>query len=129
MDCTTLLPATKAAFVPILSPPAPARPPRPPRSKVLVVLHPDGWIEVYGDDHVDARVVQRLDIGDETPATATLLDEYIIGAVPRCYRSLYFANKLRATGTVEKVTPEQQLDTIYKLSMLRGLRAMREGRR
>ena len=106
--------------------PRPAAPPRKERIKMLVVMRGNGLIEVYADDHVDVHMVNRLDVGDLTAEGATLLDEYHMGTMPRCYRRLYWPKKLRAMGFYEKITPEQALDTLAKKSIVRGLRAMRE---
>jgi len=49
--------------------------------------------------------------------------------MPRCYRGLYMPNKCREIGNIESITPEQALDTLYELSILRLLRADRESKR
>lgn len=97
------------------------------RVKVLAVLCSNGTVEVYGDDHVDVHVVQRLHVDDEDAVLANLLDQYHEATIPVVYRRLYWPNKLRALGCCEKVTPEQALDTLWRLSIVRGLRGFREG--
>ena len=99
--------------------------PRPARVKVLVVLHADGLVEVYGDSHLDVHCVNRLFVEGERGDLSTAIDEYTTAAMPRCYRDLYWPNKLRAAGNVEKILPEQAHDTLYQLSILRALWAQR----
>jgi hypothetical protein len=96
------------------------------RVKVLVVLHANGWAEVYADDHVDVRVVNRLFVENEDAMLANTIDAYMEGTMPRTYRNLYWPRKLRATGLCEKVTPEKALDSLYTLNLIRGLRQLRE---
>ena len=85
-------------------------PPSRERVKVLAVLCGNGTVEVYGDDHVDVHVVQRLHVDDEDAVLANLLDQYHEGTMPVAYRRLYWPNKLRAFGRWERVTPEQAID-------------------
>ncbi len=103
--------------------------PRPARVKVLVVLHAGGWVEAYAKSHVDVRIVNRLSVEGDTSELATLVDEYTTATLPRCYRPLFWPNKLRAIGNLEYITPATALDTLYQLSVLRGLRREREVRR
>ncbi len=115
VDCTSTRLANQAAVVI----------PLPQRQKVLVVLHADGFVEVFGERHVDVHIVNRLHVEDEDASQANLLDAYHEGTMPWCYRQLYWPNKLRAVGLVEKRTPEKMLDTIWQLSILKGLREAR----
>lgn len=104
------------------------RPPRP-REKVLVVLHADGFVEVFGKENIDVHIARRLHVENERGDLSTLLDEYTTATMPRCYRGLYMPNKCREIGNIESITPEQALDTLYELSILRLLRADRESKR
>jgi hypothetical protein len=101
---------------------------RPPKARVrvLVVLSSNGFVEIFGPPEVDAHVAQRLDVPPECEIKA---EEYLDATLPKRYRDLFFPGKVRAIGLVQKITPEQAGDTLWKLSILRGLRAMRQEQR
>ena len=118
MDCTTSsLPMQVSGFLPPGQRPA-------PRSKVLVVLHSDGWVEAYAEKNVDVHIVQRLHITN--PANVHLADEYTESTIPRCYRDLYWPVKLRALGQCRRITAEQCLDKHLDLQLLREIRNLGE---
>ena len=96
------------------------RPPRPPRVKVLVVLHSDSWVECYADKTVDVHIVQRLHV--ENDASVHLVDLYLEGLLPKCYRRLHWPVKLRAADQCRKVTPEMMLERRWNLDFLAALR-------
>ena len=104
----------------------PRQRPRPtrPREKVLIVMHPNGLIEVYAEN-VDVHFVNRLDVGNEWPQLANLIDVYHENKMPRPYRNLFWPNKLRGIGLLEKITLEDAQDTLWKMSILHGLRELR----
>ena len=111
--------------VPVVLPPAPSkRTPPPRREKVLVVLHSDGWVEVYAERHIDVKVVQKLHTIDESAEMATLLDEYIETTIPKCYRDLYVPVKLRAQDQCRLITADQAADTLLDLYYLRELQKL-----
>lgn len=97
-------------------------PPRP-REGVFVVLHSDGWVEVFAEKHVDVAIVNRLHATDVSPEFATDLDQYTGLSAPRCYRKLYWPNKLRATGQIVKQTFEQEGIRLQNVKTLRKIRA------
>lgn len=59
------------------------------REKVLIVVDPLGYIEVFGESTVDARVVcvKPWDTFDDW-----------LRQVPLCYRDLFYPGKVRANG-------------------------------
>jgi hypothetical protein len=95
--------------------------PPAPRSKVLIVLYSDGWVEAYAEKYVDVHIVQRLHITN--PANANLADEYLESTIPRCYRDLFWPIKRRAMGQCRKVTAEQRLDAHLDLQLLREIQS------
>jgi hypothetical protein len=99
---------------------ASTRRPRVQRVPVLVVLHPDGWIEVYGDD-LDVCIMTKLDGGD-IPAVEVMAEQYMDLDLPRRFRPLYFPVKLRATGQCERRTPAAELQRLRELRLVRKLR-------
>ena len=101
--------------------PAADRPARREREKVLVVLHADGYVEVFAGRHVDVRIAQLLDVHlDDEP----LAEEYLEVSVPACYRDLYWPSRLRAMGMVERISPQQELDAQRAVAAIRELRAI-----
>ena len=59
------------------------------REKVLVVIEPDAFVQVFGESTVDARV-QSLSPLDEGEAW--------LASLPQAYRELFLPGKVRATG-------------------------------
>ena len=96
------------------------RRPRVRRVPVLVVLHPDGWVEIYGEN-LDVCVVTKLDGGD-IPAAEVLAEQYLDLDIPRRFRPLYFPVNLRATGQCETRTPEGELRRLRELRFVRECR-------
>ena len=88
------------------------------RARVLVVLAPDGFCEVFALPEVSALVVSRLAVG---PAEEVLADEFLDASLPRPYRELYWPNRLRAVGQCRRVTAQQELDRRHLLHLVRGL--------
>lgn len=89
------------------------------------MLHSEGWVEVYGEPHVDVQIVNRLHVEGESGDLATVVDEYMESTLPRSYRGLHWPSKLRAIGNVEKITPETAMDTLHQLFILRALKEKR----
>jgi hypothetical protein len=109
---------------PVALPPVPAAKSSPaPRVKVLVVVHPDGYLQAFAEKRVDVRFVNLLDVhpDDEVPA-----EQALEAGLPAAYRDLHWPCRLRATGLVERITAQQALDTTYQLSILHGLRKLEE---
>jgi len=77
--------------------------PKVQREPVLILLHSDGYVEVYGPNHVD--VVTRIVPKMETPKGEILAEEWVEKSLPIRYRKLYGANCLRATAMLREVAP------------------------
>ena len=101
----------------------PPRKPRP-RTRVLVVLSSNGFVELFAGKDVDFHVAQRLHV--ETIEAERMVDEYLTNALPKQYRDLFFPGKLRATGLVSSVAPGKEIEARYQLSILKGLREVRD---
>jgi hypothetical protein len=100
-------------------------PPKPvPRTRVLVVLNSDGFVEVYGDDHINVHFTQR--IHTDTRAGEILADQLVDVTLPRVYRDLFYPRNMRAAGQCRKVTAEQRLEIIADLDLLAILRGLRD---
>lgn len=70
---------------------------------VVVVLHHDGYIEVFGDDSIDAQVAVMPHM--PTQEGEVLAERYLTKQLPRRHRTVYFPGMLRATGQVETLRP------------------------
>lgn len=83
---------------------------RPARQPVLVLARPDGTIEIFAENHIDfcvARVPVANSIEAErmAEAVADLL-------LPRRYRGLWQADKLRKIATTRPLLPSALADSI-----------------
>ncbi|MCE9544285.1 MAG: hypothetical protein K8T25_01990 [Planctomycetia bacterium] len=63
------------------------------RPKVLIVLHPDGWVEAFADKSVDVRVVE---VWGDNFAEGTADEQ--VERLPECYARLHLTGNLRSTG-------------------------------
>lgn len=71
------------------------------RRKVLVVLHDDGFVEAFGHDDVDVKVVNLTSV----PVRGeSLAEDYLELTLPKPYRDVYWPGMSRATGFMRKVT-------------------------
>ena len=76
------------------------------RTKVLVVIQPDGFIEVYGDKETDVviRVAPAVEL---TAESERLVEEFIETTLPRMYRDLYEPGRLRGSEMPLPITPDE----------------------
>lgn len=100
----------------------PKRPSRPPRAKVLVVAHPDGFLEVYGDN-IDVHIVTPLSM--YTAAGEVLADEYLDATLPWRFRDLHVMPKLRAMHQVKVVRPSDEVGRVLRLGLVHAAAAVR----
>ena len=75
----------------------------------------------YGEEQVDVRIVNRLDVAYEDGELAHLVDEYLEGNLPRMYRHLFWPKKVRATGQAQQITPAGEVDRLVDLDMLHAI--------
>lgn len=96
------------------------------RQPVLVVLHSDGWVEVYGSPEVDVQMVVKPHC--RTAEGGVLAEQYIEQQVPYRHCRLYCPSgpTLRAVGLCRRETPEQLIDAERARQILRDLRAVQE---
>ena len=87
---------------------------RPRPVPVLVVLHSDGYVEVFGSDAVRPVVVNRLD----SCADPLLIDEYLETQIPRSHRPIHLPRCLRGTGSLEQLTAAGEIDRLSRLQTL-----------
>lgn len=75
---------------------------RHPRAKVLIVLHNDGFVEAFGRDDIDVKIVQM----PAMPMAGELLaEEYLDLILSRPYKDVHWPGMVRAVGKVDTVTP------------------------
>ena len=87
----------------------PDRPAKREREKILVLLYHDGFVEVYGDKHIDCRIVNVPVTG--LAAGEILAEQFVELTIPRCYRDIYFPTAKRAT---ELLRPARSSDIAYR---------------
>lgn len=98
--------------------------PKQKREPVLVVIHSDGWVELYAEKAVDAKIVLR-------PCATSdphLLDQFVEDQLAQRHQDLYYPNKLKAFDLCRKITPERLLDSQYELSIIRAIMESCDGK-
>jgi hypothetical protein len=98
-----------------------ARKPQPPRHTVLVFVHADGFIEVFGDKSIDAKIVNVPDC----PGHEAMAEDVAELMMPARYRNLYRADRLIATGVSRKFRPtalRAARQTAVDIAKLNGLK-------
>ena len=78
---------------------------RRPRVKVLVVVHPDGYLQAFGDPDTDVRFACLHAVH---PQAEELAEELMELRLPLCYRRLYFPGYSRGTCLPEHLTPGEE---------------------
>ena len=98
-----------------------AKPRRRARIPVLVVLHSDGWVEVFSlRKRVDVKIVPRLHVTDSSLALdATIYTDFLAG---RNHARVHWPKCLVATGQVEHRTAEQEYGRLIDLWLLKAIR-------
>ena len=86
------------------------------RTRVLIVLNSDGFVEVYGEG-LSVHIAQRLTV-DGNAAEAT--DEYLDSTLPKAFRDLFYPVKRLAVGQCRRITAAEELDRLVDMAVLRG---------
>jgi hypothetical protein len=105
-----------------------ARPSIPERHPVLITIHADGFVEVFGDrNKVTAHtvVVPKM----QSSAGESLAEEYIEAVLPRRYRDIYFPGNLLGRDMVTTITPGMISNRRWDLAVARGLDEIRHNMR
>jgi hypothetical protein len=95
------------------------RPAKREREKILVLLYSDGFVEVYGEKHIDARIV-NVPVAS-TPAGEILAEEYVELTIPRCYRDIYFPTAKRATELLRPIKPSDIAFRKWSVELVRQI--------
>ena len=91
----------------------------PPRQAVLIVEHPDDFVEAFAEKNVDvhvARIPQSFSREGERQA-----EEVMEMMLPPRYRDLYRADRLRKTGTTRPLLPSVLTDSLVVRDCLTAL--------
>lgn len=102
---------------------------RPATVPIIIELHADGWVEVYGPEQVRPIIINRFD--DESPPAvsadmATLADFYHELELPRSHRPWYWPVYVLATGMVRRRTPEGDRRRRENLELIHGARTIHD---
>src|SRR5688572_18795041 len=82
----------------------------PVPTKVVVELHADGWVKVYGQPHVSVAMIQRP--VETTRNVEALVDSYVDVFLPPGFRSVYWPTNLKEQGRVERLTIQELMDRL-----------------
>ena len=88
------------------------------REHVLVVLHADGFVEVFTERHVDVHIAIMPYMSN--PEGEILAEEYFEHCLPQRHRDLYWPNRRRAVEQVRCITPQDHADRQWQQQMLRS---------
>ncbi len=102
----------------------PVQKPQPQRVRVLFVLHSDGFVEAFGEKHVDVHIENVL---ATAPEQETLAEHYLDLRLPKQFEGLHCPGKLRAVGQVEHLTAEDELGRRAEVDLIRDLAEIRRG--
>ncbi|MCO6044143.1 hypothetical protein NG895_09505 [Aeoliella sp. ICT_H6.2] len=94
---------------------------QPERHSVLVLIHADGWIEVFAERHVDVRIEMVPYTG--TVSGEVLAEEYLDLTLSPRYRELHLPINCRAADKFRVVRPSDLLRREHELALLNGLDA------
>jgi hypothetical protein len=84
---------------------------------VLVAIHSDGYIEVFGERDIDVRIVNVPAVG--SVRGEILAEEFIELNLPPRHRAVYAPGMIRAAKCGRKVTPQEIADVRTSLQLLR----------
>lgn len=102
-----------AASVPIIAPT------RIETVPVVVELHSDGFVRVYGDKCVSAIVLNRPAV--RSARAAIIAEQLIDECLPIRHRDVYCPGRVRATGQVRRITVDDIHAAILELRALEAV--------
>lgn len=88
-----------------------------PRQRVLVVLHADGFVEVFADDSTAVHIGIMPHVAPEGERLAA---EFFEGRLPLVYRTLYAPGMRRACDMVRTIRPSDIARQRLELGVLRA---------
>lgn len=97
---------------------------RPSRQKVLVVIHPDQFVELFGE-HVDV-LIRHIPMSFSREAEITA-EDYFEAKLPLGYRPLYDRSKLINHASTRPIPPTTLARAIGTHDSIRRLNRLAEG--
>lgn len=94
-----------------------------PRQPVLVLVHADHFVEVFGPLHVDVLFRDVPFIG--TAAGEIQSEHYIEASIPLRYRHFYWPDCRRAIHMPRLVTPASLWEAQWNAELLRTIQSIR----
>ena len=91
----------------------------PLREPVLIVLHGDGYYEVFAERYVDIKVFQLPFL--ESADGERLAERYLERSVSFRFKDLYFPGMVRATGNFRPRRPSGLMRVQHELELLASL--------
>lgn len=79
-------------------------------TRVLVTIDEEGYVQVYGEKHVKARIVRVP--AAKTPTGQRTAEEIVYAQLPYPYKDLYLPGKVRAAGISSPLDPRAALDSL-----------------
>lgn len=95
---------------------------RPPIEPVLLLAYADGWLELFAERHIQAKIVMVPSTG--TIGGELLAEQYLDATLPHRYRDLHWPGKLRAADRIRTVRPSELVRRQHELAILSGLDAI-----
>ena len=92
------------------------------KSTVLIEIAADGFITVYGDDHVQVKIINRPLVS--TAANGCRLDEWIDSILPRRYRDIRWPGNIRTYGQYDPVTLDGVRIRIDSMNAIEALNSL-----
>ena len=97
---------------------------RQPKQKVLIIAHPDNYIEVYGDN-IDVEIVRS--IVASTPEAECIAEDIVEASLPLRFKPLYWPGKAKVTASLRPLHAQTAHEARYVAKLLPALNSMMEG--
>lgn len=86
---------------------------------VLVVIHSDGYVELYGPRSIDARIAILPDMN--SAKGEILAEEYLDLNLPERHRRLHAPGMIRTAKLGRKITAHEIANTVGDLALMRAV--------
>lgn len=91
-----------------------------PKATVLVEIHSDGFIQVYGDEHIQCKIINRP---HSTIANEARVDEFVDSVLPQRFQQIRWPGRgLLNIGNVRRKTIADVLQRVEALNELEHCR-------
>lgn len=95
----------------------------PQRQPVLVLVHSDHFVEVFGPRNIDVKVLDFPKVN--TDSAVILAAQYIDLTIPMNYREIYWPDCRRAMHMPRVVTPSSIVATQRDIDLLRAIQEIK----